>query len=230
MSATNHRREAERLADRAHHYTYGDGADPVTGAAFAAEAQVHATLALVDAQSSMADSLARQIAEHLRTGTGAPEKGTPAAGAELTPGDVLVAIARALREQPTGAQLLQDLDELGEAVVCEDAQDTAAWVAVLCHLVGLENVAPTRVIYYRAEHDSIVAGRYTTAAEAQRHCEVLVSREYPETAAVVFEWCVDEGGLSVLELDVQVDGEHVSTGYTVTPLEVAAAYDPDADE
>ncbi|MFJ3705063.1 MULTISPECIES: hypothetical protein [unclassified Streptomyces] len=166
----------------------------------------------------------------------APEKGTPApAGAELTPATVLVAIARALREQPTGAQLLQDLDELGKAVVCEDAEETAAWVAALCHLVGLENVAPSPAIYYRAEHSGIVAGRYTTAAEAQRHCEALVSREYPASAAVLFEWCVDEdepdeGGLPGLELDVQVDGEHVSTGYIVTPVGVAAAYDPDADE
>ncbi|MFI9079173.1 hypothetical protein ACIGW8_22335 [Streptomyces sioyaensis] len=44
-----HYREAERLAGRAHHFTYGDGADPVTGAALAAEAQVHATLALAAA-------------------------------------------------------------------------------------------------------------------------------------------------------------------------------------
>lgn len=44
-----HYREAERLADQAHHYTYGDGADPVTGAALAAEAQARATLALAAA-------------------------------------------------------------------------------------------------------------------------------------------------------------------------------------
>ncbi|MDX2624686.1 hypothetical protein PV356_35290 [Streptomyces sp. WI03-5b] len=190
----------------------------------------------VDSWSGGVDGLACRIAEHLRTTPAAPEKGTPAdTGAELTPGTVLVAIARALREQPTGAQLLQDLDQLGEAVVSEDTEETAAWVAVLCHLVGLENGAPAPFIYYRAEHDSIVAGRYTTAAEAQRHCEVLVSREYPETASVIFEWCVDkdepdEGGLLGLELDVRVDGEHASTGYTVTPITVAAAYDPDADE
>ncbi|WP_304452863.1 hypothetical protein [Nocardiopsis sp. YSL2] len=44
-----HVAEAERLADRAHHYTYGDGGDPVTGAALAAEGQIHATLALAAA-------------------------------------------------------------------------------------------------------------------------------------------------------------------------------------
>ena len=49
MTGPEHYSEAERLADRAHHFTYGDGADPVIGAALAAEAQVHATLALTAA-------------------------------------------------------------------------------------------------------------------------------------------------------------------------------------
>lgn len=51
----DHYREAERLLDRAYHYTYGDGADVAVGHAFAAAAQAHATLALasaaIDAQS-----------------------------------------------------------------------------------------------------------------------------------------------------------------------------------
>lgn len=54
MTGPEHYREAERLADRAHHFTYGDGADPVVGAALAAEAQVHATLALVAATAMQA--------------------------------------------------------------------------------------------------------------------------------------------------------------------------------
>ncbi|MEU8886687.1 hypothetical protein [Streptomyces sp. NPDC048442] len=49
MTGPEHYRQAERLADQANHYTYGDGADPVVGAALAAEAQVHATLALAAA-------------------------------------------------------------------------------------------------------------------------------------------------------------------------------------
>ncbi|MEW2250423.1 hypothetical protein AB0907_24150 [Streptomyces sp. NPDC006975] len=44
-----HYREAERLASMAHRFTYGDGADPTVGAALAAEAQAHATLALAAA-------------------------------------------------------------------------------------------------------------------------------------------------------------------------------------
>jgi len=54
MTGPEHYREAERLLKKANHFTYGDGADPVTGAAFAAEAQVHATLALVAAQTAPA--------------------------------------------------------------------------------------------------------------------------------------------------------------------------------
>ncbi|MBA9003754.1 hypothetical protein [Thermomonospora cellulosilytica] len=49
MTKSRHYRQAEQLVDQAHHFTYGDGADPVTGAALAAEAQTHAILALVDA-------------------------------------------------------------------------------------------------------------------------------------------------------------------------------------
>lgn len=54
MTGPEHYREAERLADRANHYTYGDGADVATGHAFAAEAQVHATLALAAATAMQA--------------------------------------------------------------------------------------------------------------------------------------------------------------------------------
>lgn len=49
MTGPEHYRRAEELADKAHHWTYGDGCDPVTGAALAAEAQAHATLALAAA-------------------------------------------------------------------------------------------------------------------------------------------------------------------------------------
>jgi hypothetical protein len=49
MNGPQHYREAEWLLERAHHFTYGDGADPVVGAALAAEAQAHATLALAAA-------------------------------------------------------------------------------------------------------------------------------------------------------------------------------------
>lgn len=54
MTGPEHYREAERLADLAHHYTYGDGGEVVAGGALAAEAQVHATLALAAATAMQA--------------------------------------------------------------------------------------------------------------------------------------------------------------------------------
>lgn len=54
MNGPEHYREAERLLDKAHHYTYGDGADPTTGAALAAEATGHATLAIAAATAMQA--------------------------------------------------------------------------------------------------------------------------------------------------------------------------------
>ncbi|MER8083796.1 hypothetical protein ABTZ57_01205 [Streptomyces sp. NPDC094048] len=54
MNGPEHYSEAERLADRAHHFTYGDGADPAVGLALATEAQVHATLALAAATAMQA--------------------------------------------------------------------------------------------------------------------------------------------------------------------------------
>ena len=45
----NYERQAVWRAQRAYHFTYGDGGNVSIGAALAAEAQVYATLALVDA-------------------------------------------------------------------------------------------------------------------------------------------------------------------------------------
>ncbi|MEO3978820.1 hypothetical protein [Streptomyces sp. CAU 1734] len=53
MSSTDHSREAERLLGRAHHFTYGDGGDPATGAALAAEGQGYALLALTAAVAQL---------------------------------------------------------------------------------------------------------------------------------------------------------------------------------
>lgn len=94
---------------------------------------------------------------------------------------------------------------------------------------------------YRASHDSIVMGLYTTAAAAREHCETEMRREYDETTKVSLWWREDED-----TVDQPEDGEqelfvHATpagmspgrtwgTGYVVTPLEVAAAYDAEADE
>ncbi|MFE6816040.1 hypothetical protein [Streptomyces sp. NPDC057677] len=56
MTGPEHYREAERLLTMAHRFTYGDGGDAAVGAALAAEAQAHATLALAAAQLTPAAS------------------------------------------------------------------------------------------------------------------------------------------------------------------------------
>ncbi|MGW5477619.1 hypothetical protein [Streptomyces sp. NPDC004008] len=54
MTGPEHYREAERLLQLAHRNTYGDANNPAAGAALAAEAQAHATLALTAATAMQA--------------------------------------------------------------------------------------------------------------------------------------------------------------------------------
>jgi hypothetical protein len=92
----------------------------------------------------------------------------------------------------------------------------------------LERHAAADVTVYRASHESIVIGHYTTAAAAREHCEAYVQREHP---GAVLDWIADEDDeLSPAELAEQVGDEESLTGYVVTPVSVAAAYDPDGDE
>lgn len=94
---------------------------------------------------------------------------------------------------------------------------------------------------YRASHDSIVMGLYRTAAEARKHCETEMRREYDETTKVSLWWREDED-----TADQPEDGEQElfvhatpagmdrgrtwAPGYVVTPLEIAAEYDAEADQ
>jgi hypothetical protein len=82
---------------------------------------------------------------------------------------------------------------------------------------------------YRASHDSIVMGLYTTATEARVHCEAEERRSWPTGTNLSFDWIEDEED-GVAEL-VVVAGqtEESITGYVVTALEVASKYDPEAD-
>ncbi|MFE0819115.1 hypothetical protein [Streptomyces sp. NPDC058847] len=79
---------------------------------------------------------------------------------------------------------------------------------------------------YRASYDSIPMGLYTTAAEARRHCETELRREWPNS---LLDWVEDEED-DVAELVAENADGQTETGYVVTALEVAAAYDEEADE
>lgn len=183
--------------------------------------------------------LAQQIADDIegkdtRTAGGS----TPTISARAARTTVLTAIARALREQPTAARLLDGLHELGEAVVQEDLGEIAAWADALGSLAHIDDALGTADAEpaaahtdWRAEHEGIHVGHYTTEAEARRHCEALVSDEHPADRALVFDWIGDEDDPEEpSELTVQVDGgDETPTGYVVVPLSIAAEYDPHAE-
>jgi hypothetical protein len=80
---------------------------------------------------------------------------------------------------------------------------------------------------YRASHDSIVMGLYTTREAAREHCEKALRREVG--GKVFLGWVPDDGSeLAAEELCIGEDFE--CSGYVVTPLEVASEYDEEADE
>ncbi|MFE9127004.1 hypothetical protein ACFYOF_16565 [Streptomyces sp. NPDC007148] len=87
---------------------------------------------------------------------------------------------------------------------------------------------------FRASHDSIVMGHYTTREAAQAHCESKVRQEEPEGSIRHLSWSADDiGPEAEYELHItpaETGGLIRGTGYVVTPLEVSSAYDPDGDE
>ncbi|MEU9792939.1 hypothetical protein AB0E27_20315 [Streptomyces sparsogenes] len=91
---------------------------------------------------------------------------------------------------------------------------------------GGEITQPAELTIYRASHESIVMGLYTTAAAARAHCEADMRRDLP---SVSLDWIEDEED-GVAELVASVGEEERPTGFVVTALEVASAYDEEADE
>ncbi|MBA4865977.1 hypothetical protein H1V43_32460 [Streptomyces sp. PSKA54] len=103
-----------------------------------------------------------------------------------------------------------------------------------------EPEAPALTVY-RASHDSIVFGYYATREAAREHCQKFMERENP---VATLEWRPDgewredddgEPGPDDTE-ELYAYGSHPETatwdptGYVVTPIEVASAYDEEADE
>ncbi|WP_326730274.1 hypothetical protein [Streptomyces phaeochromogenes] len=87
---------------------------------------------------------------------------------------------------------------------------------------------------FRASHESIVFGLYTTREAAQAHCEAKVRQEEPAESIRHLSWSTEDiGDMAVYELEIVPAeiGELIrGTGYVVTPLEVASEYDAEADE
>ncbi|MFD3614468.1 hypothetical protein ACFWWT_04295 [Streptomyces sp. NPDC058676] len=94
---------------------------------------------------------------------------------------------------------------------------------------ALRNEGPTEtaeLVIYRATWDTMRLGRYTTEAEARKHCEDHARRDLPTAS---FDWIEDEED-GVSELVASVGEDERPTGYEVTALEIASKYDPGADE
>lgn len=91
-----------------------------------------------------------------------------------------------------------------------------------------EHYEPTLTVF-RASHDSIVMGLYTTAAAAREHCETEERRSWAKFEHPTFDWIEDDED-GVAEMTAFVGGEEFETGYEVTALEIASKYDPEADE
>lgn len=186
-----------------------------------------------DTWTGTVDGLAEHIAVALEKTTLPGAEVTAVAGNART--TVLTALARALREQPTGARILDGLDELGEALVCgSDPDEVRSWVDGVSLLAGIglaPAVADEGLTFYQASHDSITVGRYTTDAVARRHCESLLSNEYPSETVLLYDWIGDESEPEdPWELAVQINGgDQQPTGYTVQPLRIEADFDPDAE-
>jgi hypothetical protein len=113
--------EAEHLLDRAHHYTYGDGADPVTGGALAAEAQAYALLAT----AAPVDTAAVDELVALRSAVAALlHDADTTADHQLR--DVLTHHRAVLADTPHGAPVLTLLGELAAAMAGDLTQADAA--------------------------------------------------------------------------------------------------------
>lgn len=147
--------------------------------------------------------------------------------------DVILA---ALTQNRTAAGIATALESAGLLMSPEKAAELEHLRARVAEL----EAAPATV--FRASHESIVMGLYTTAAEARKHCETLVRREHSDAAAAQIWWREDEDTVDQPEDGEAELWEHVkstavhgpgfthSTGYVMTPLTVASEYDAEADE
>ncbi|MGC4946221.1 hypothetical protein ACLQ2N_08440 [Streptomyces sp. DT224] len=90
--------------------------------------------------------------------------------------------------------------------------------------------APAAVYVYRAAWGMTPLGTYTNAEAARKHCEADVLNHDADAGGGTFEWFGDESEPDdPSELLIQKNGAESTTDYTVTRIEVAAEYDPEAD-
>lgn len=94
---------------------------------------------------------------------------------------------------------------------------------------------PVELVVYRAYHETVPLGMYATREAAQEHCLADAKNNGDDVAEAAW-WSQDEddpeGSEECLVLhDYSGDkGGDLLTDYSVMPLTVATAYDPDAED
>lgn len=114
--------------------------------------------------------------------------------------------------------------------VCACPEFVMATLAELAEL-GISGSADVLPVPVGPEPQALsVDPRVELIRRDRTHCEAEERRSWAKgSQPTSFDWIEDEED-GVAELVATVNGEQLDTGYTVTPLEVASAYDPDADE
>jgi hypothetical protein len=96
-----------------------------------------------------------------------------------------------------------------------------------------ESTQPADLTVYRASHDAIVMGLYTTREAAQHHCEASASSGFDAPyRSAVFAWheAEENGVVELYAAFAPSSMPGTPTGYVVTPLLVASEYDEEDDE
>lgn len=149
------------------------------------------------------------------------------AGGEAYPGEL--AMFRTLFRTARIAARDEDFAAIQQALIHHAGDDAAARAEAKEKSSPAGAGATPVLTVYRASHDSIVMGLYTTRQAAYEHCE---AHELRDDAVSPMTWNVDEDGVAEL-LRIRVPrspGAESTTGYEVTPLEIASEYDAEADE
>ncbi|MBP5931861.1 hypothetical protein F3K39_28420 [Streptomyces sp. LBUM 1479] len=140
-----------------------------------------------------------------------------AAEPRLSTTEVAAWLRKKAREYPTAPERQED----AASAIARLASKVTRGAIRLSNAAG---VPPLTV--FRASHDSIVMGLYTTRQAAYEHCEAYEMRD---DFVSPMSWNVDEDGVAELVRE-HVPGLESATGYVVTPVEVASEYDEEANE
>jgi hypothetical protein len=92
----------------------------------------------------------------------------------------------------------------------------------------------TPLTVYRASHDSIVMGHYTTRETAMDHVHAVLANEEGGDVTARVIWRADDPEADEPEWECWLFDADMAddspTGYLVTPVEVASEYEPEDDE